>query len=100
MEKAAAIGNSRTLFRLIRNTGTKKPSVSEIVNEEDGSLIHSQERRLARWAEHFEGQFNFPSATAELPNVSPQEALSVETCPPNLKEEERKIVYLKRHKAA
>ena len=29
MEKAAAIGNSRVLFQLIRNTGPRKPKVSE-----------------------------------------------------------------------
>ncbi|KER29237.1 hypothetical protein T265_04084 [Opisthorchis viverrini] len=29
----------------------------------NGSLIHSQKRRLERWAEHFEEQFCWPPAT-------------------------------------
>ena len=48
MEKAAAIGNSRVLFQLIRNTGPRKPKVSEVICEKDGTLIHSQHRRLHR----------------------------------------------------
>ncbi|KAH9589608.1 ATP-binding cassette sub- A member 3 [Schistosoma haematobium] len=58
MEKVAAIGNSRQLFRLVKETGIKKPTVSETLSEKDGHIIHSQSRRLDRWAEHFRDQFN------------------------------------------
>ncbi|KER31004.1 hypothetical protein T265_02682 [Opisthorchis viverrini] len=54
MEKAFATGNSRVLYQLIRSTGPRKATVSETISEKDGSLIHSQKRRLERWAEHFE----------------------------------------------
>ena len=57
MEKAAAIGNSRVLFQLIRNTGPRKPKVSEVICEKDRTLIHSQ-HRLHRWSEHFQEQFS------------------------------------------
>ena len=39
MEKAAAIGDSRSLFRLIKNVYRKRPTVSELIKEVDGSLI-------------------------------------------------------------
>ncbi|KAK4467292.1 hypothetical protein MN116_000315, partial [Schistosoma mekongi] len=52
MEKAVAIGNSRQLFRLIKETGIKNPTVSETIAEKDGSTIHCQSRRLDRWAEN------------------------------------------------
>ena len=86
MEKAAAIGNSRNLFRLIRNTGAKRPGVSETIREKDGAWIHSQARRLECWAEHFEAQFNWPSATAELPEVGVQVELEVNTAPSTFRE--------------
>ncbi|VDO98268.1 unnamed protein product, partial [Schistosoma margrebowiei] len=57
MEKAAAIGNSRQLFRLVEETAIRKPTVNETLRE-NGHIIHSQSRRLDRWAEHFRDQFN------------------------------------------
>ncbi|TNN08487.1 Endonuclease-reverse transcriptase, partial [Schistosoma japonicum] len=53
MEKAAALGNTRQLYRLIRETGIKKSRISEIISEKDDTVICSQPRRLERWAEHF-----------------------------------------------
>ncbi|CAH8490040.1 unnamed protein product [Schistosoma turkestanicum] len=46
VEKAAAIGNSRRLFRLIKETGIRNRSVSETISEKDGTIIYSQSRRL------------------------------------------------------
>ena len=100
MEKAAAIGNSRNLFRLIRSTGPRKPGVSEVIKESDGALINSQERRLARWAEHFEAQFSWPPSTANLPGTASNTVLEINTDPPSEMEVIREISYLKRHKAA
>ena len=72
MEKAAAVGNTRQLFRLIKETGIKKSSVSETISEKDGTLICSQPKRLERWTEHFKEQFSWPSATAQLPTIPRQ----------------------------
>ena len=83
MEKAARIGNSRSLFRLIRDTGPRRPGVSEIIKESDGSLIHSQGRRLERWAEHFKGQFSWPGSSTGLPNISVPTTLEVDVSPPS-----------------
>ncbi|CAH8504921.1 unnamed protein product [Heterobilharzia americana] len=97
MEKAAAIGNSRQLFRLIKETGGKwSTTVSEVIAEKDGSAIHSQGRRLERWAEHFEEQFNWPPATIALPAIQSDPEWDIETGPPTLEEVEKAVGSLKR----
>ena len=63
IELAFASGNSRSLFHLVRSTGPRKVSVSEVIKEKNGSIITSQKRRLERWAEHFSEQFSCPPAT-------------------------------------
>ncbi|KAK4468373.1 hypothetical protein MN116_000167 [Schistosoma mekongi] len=100
IEASAATGNSRQLFRLIKDTGIKKSAVSEIISEKDGSLIYSQSRRLERWAEHFQEQFNWPPATLSLPTISKLPEWKTDTGPPTLSEVENVISKLKRGKAA
>ena len=53
IEKAAAIGNSRVLFQLIRNTGPCKLKEGGVICGKYGTLIHSQQHRLHWWSEHF-----------------------------------------------
>ena len=65
MEGAHATGNSRKLFQLIRQTGVKRLGVSENICEQDGTVITALDRRLARWVEHFQLQFNHLPATAQ-----------------------------------
>ncbi|KER33535.1 hypothetical protein T265_00645 [Opisthorchis viverrini] len=48
---------------MIRSTSPRKATVSEMISEQEGSLIHSQRRQLERWAEYFEGQFSWSPAT-------------------------------------
>ena len=83
MEKAAAIGNSRVLFQLIRNTGPRKPKVSEVICEKDGTLIHSQHRRLHRWSEHFQEQFSWPESTTPFSSDNPNPEWDVDISPPH-----------------
>ena len=63
--------NARKLFQLNRATGSRKPTVSEIIKNGDGSIIANKEERLHRWTEYLSEQFNWPSATqlqdAEIP---------------------------------
>jgi hypothetical protein len=98
MEMAFATGNSRTLFRLIRKLNQKKSGVSEIINEKDGSLIHSQQRRLERWAEHFEEQFSLAPATHTL-DAPREKEWNVNTEAPSEAEVRREISLLKREKS-
>ena len=65
MEIAAATGNARKLFQIIRDSGTKTPGVSELICELDGTVIQNLHRRLDRWAEHFKLQF-----TGQPPHLS------------------------------
>ncbi|CAH8512607.1 unnamed protein product [Schistosoma intercalatum] len=58
MEKAAAVVYIRQLHKLMKETGINEPNVSQIVSEEDDTLICSQSRRLERWAEQFKEQFS------------------------------------------
>lgn len=53
MEKAAVIGNGIQLFRLIKKTCIKNPSVGETISVTDEDITHSQSRRLNRWAKQF-----------------------------------------------
>ena len=89
MEKAAAIGNSRQLFRLVKETGIRNPNISETISDKDGHIIHSQSRRLDRWAEHFRDQFNWPSATLQLPTIPSRPEWQIDVSPPTLYEVEK-----------
>ncbi|CAH8639889.1 unnamed protein product [Schistosoma guineensis] len=100
MEKAATIGNTRQLYRLIKETGINKSSVSEIISEKDDTLICSKSRRLERWGEHFREQFSWPSATLQLPSIPRQCEWNIEVGPPTLAEVQKAIVNLKRGRAA
>ncbi|CAH8627516.1 unnamed protein product [Heterobilharzia americana] len=100
MEKVAVIDNSRQLFRLIKETGAKKSTVRKTVVEKDGSVIHSQGRRLERWAEHFKEQFNWPSATIGLPAIQSSPEWNIEMGYPTLAEFEKMVGNLKRGRAA
>jgi hypothetical protein len=99
MEEAAASGNSRKLFRLIRVTGPKKSGVSETVCEADGMAIHNMQRRLERWSEHFQQQFNWPSAPVVTVQASGFAPWSVSTDCPIEAEIRKEIQFIKRQKA-
>jgi len=98
MEKAFASGNNRTLFHLVRSIGPRKQNVSETITEKNGSMIYSLERRLERWAEHFEEQFNQPAANAPILGI-PEAEWSVNTQEPTYEEIQREVNLLKRDKA-
>ncbi|CAH8584475.1 unnamed protein product [Dicrocoelium dendriticum] len=99
MEVAAALGNHRKLFRLIRETGSRRPGVSETIRDESGQPIHNLSKRLERWAVHLEKQFNrqelFDSPVTDRPAP-----WAVPLDPPSRSEVEREIGLLKLNKAA
>jgi exonuclease III len=99
MEEAAASGDSRKLFRLIRVTGPKRSGVSETVCEEDGTAIHNLQRRLERWSEHFQQQFNWPSPPVVTVQASGFAPWSVSTDCPIEAEIRKEIQLIKRRKA-
>ncbi|KER19127.1 hypothetical protein T265_11992 [Opisthorchis viverrini] len=69
-----------------------------LLRKSDGSLIHSQKRRLERWAEHFEEQFRWPSATQPVEIMHTGE-WNVNLDRPSEDETRYEIAVLKREKA-
>ncbi|CAH8442995.1 unnamed protein product [Dicrocoelium dendriticum] len=100
MEVAAALGNHRKLFRLIRETGSRRPGVSETICDESGQPIHNLSKRLERWAEHFEKQFNRLELFDSSPASDRPAPGTVLSDPPSRSEVKREIGLLKLNKAA
>nr|CAH8876432.1 unnamed protein product [Trichobilharzia regenti] len=100
MEKALRIGNTRQLFGLIRETGGRRQIISETISEKNGTIISSQDRRLDRWKEHYEEQFNLPTATLNLPSIQHLPEWDIDTGPPSLTEVTKAVTNLKLGKAA
>lgn len=57
-----AIADSLKISRMIGNPDSQKPSLGVVIKRFDGSLIRSQERRLAHWAEKSRKQSSWPTA--------------------------------------
>ncbi|GAA55098.1 cysteinyl-tRNA synthetase [Clonorchis sinensis] len=62
MEDVKNAGNVRKLFHLIRSTGPRKPLISEINRDQNGSLICSKAERFDRWTQYTERQFSLSAA--------------------------------------
>ena len=100
MEKAFATGNSCLLFSLTRSLGASPCSVSEAICEKDGSLIHNQDRRINRWAEHFEEQFSWPEPTITRNlNLESHTIYAISEASPTEFEVRKVIQALKRNKS-
>ena len=99
MEQAQKSGNARKLFQLIRATGPRKPTVSEVVKDKNGSIIFNQGERLDRWTEYFSEQFNWPSATQLHTTETAHESWDVNMAAPSFTEVKESLCALKRHRA-
>ncbi|GAA49864.1 CDP-diacylglycerol--inositol 3-phosphatidyltransferase [Clonorchis sinensis] len=98
MEYAKNAGNVRKLFHLIRSTGPRKPLVSEIIRDQNGSLICNKAERMDRWAQYFEEQFSWPPATSNPETWPSTERWTVNMEPPSVSEVSECISLLKRHR--
>lgn len=56
-------------FELIRNSGGRRTSVSEVVCDKN-EVIHGRQKRFDRWAERFNVQFSQPHANTVGPTVA------------------------------
>lgn len=63
MENSAAVASSHNIYQVIGSTSMRKPRVSQVTEESDGSLIHFQDPQMERWAEPFREQFIWSRAT-------------------------------------
>lgn len=101
METAHLAGNTRLLYRLIRETGPKRLTISETIRDKDGTLITDRTQRLERWAEYFEAQFSWPPTTRPL--VSGHEQIvpwTVNLDAPSESEIQKCLTSLRRYRAA
>lgn len=97
--KVAAFGSSGKFHGLIENIGPRKPSVNEMVEESDDTLIHCQERGRQRWTENFRVLFSWPKATAYLPLMPTNKSMQMDANAPSEMEVIRELESLKRYKA-
>ncbi len=52
-ERAAACGDTRKLYQMLKSVSRRPAGVGEVLLERDGSVIPDQARKLCRWEEHF-----------------------------------------------
>ncbi|CAH8458083.1 unnamed protein product [Dicrocoelium dendriticum] len=97
---AVALSNHRELFRLIPETSSRRPGVYETIRDESGQPIHNLSKRLERWAEHFERQFNRSELLDFSPTSDRPAPWAVPLDPPSRSEVERESELLKLNKAS
>ncbi|CAH8645920.1 unnamed protein product [Dicrocoelium dendriticum] len=100
MEMAAALCNHDKLFCLIRETGSRRPGVSESICDVSGQPICNLSKHLERWAEHFARQFNRLELFDFSPATDRPAPWAVPLDPLSGPEAEREIGLLKSNKAA
>ena len=83
-----------------RICGSKKSS-SDVVKDSNGALITDIDKKIERWAEHFDSLLNRPDSNMpELTNAMGQPFENVSTDPPTQEEVNLAISKLKRNKSA
>ncbi|CAH8500497.1 unnamed protein product [Dicrocoelium dendriticum] len=100
MKMAAALGNHPKLFQLIQEKGSRRPGVSETIRDESGQPIYNLSKRLERWVEQFERQFNRSELLDFSPATDRPAPWPVSLDPPSRSEVERETELLKLNKAA
>ena len=64
---AAAVGDSRTLYKITRELTGSWKTQNTVVRDKEGKIISKEEDQRARWAEHFQSVLNRPEP--EVPAV-------------------------------
>jgi hypothetical protein len=105
LQQAFDNGDSKTLFRLMREMGGGGAAVTETVYASDGTLLHDKDACLRRWKSYFDELLN-KSAPAVKDHVLIAEAAAavpdvrISTAPPTEDEVRKVIGGLKDGKAA
>ena len=100
-ENASKIGDSRTLFNIIKQLGNNPPRTNIPVKDKHGKTLISEEEQKLRWAEHFKELLNRPIIT-NTPTITEDNQMPLlNTSCENITLEEIKstIKNLKNHKA-
>nr|VZI52996.1 unnamed protein product [Spirometra erinaceieuropaei] len=59
MKQASNVGDTRKLYRLIRQVSGKPSTLSDFVRDVNGGFIADNSAKVERWREHFEHHLNF-----------------------------------------
>jgi hypothetical protein len=86
MNNATRNGDTGKLFRILKRATGKSSPVSEVIRETSGDIITDQNRRVTRWAEHFESLLNRPPPALSREANSFHGFLDVSEEPPSLQE--------------
>lgn len=79
-ERAAACGDSRKLYQMVRRASRGTAGVSETLRSRDGAIIGRLGERLNRWKEHFKELLNHPTPATEVA-VEPTDEYDCNTSP-------------------
>ena len=60
-EQAAAVGDSRTLYKITRQLTGSWTTQPPVVRDKEGKVITKEEDQRTRWAEHFQEVLNRPN---------------------------------------
>nr|VZI39372.1 unnamed protein product [Spirometra erinaceieuropaei] len=66
MEQASNAGDTRKLYRLIRQVSGKPSTPSDSVRDVNGGFIADNSAKVERWREHFEHHLNFDTQPTSL----------------------------------
>ena len=98
-ERAAACGDTRKLYQMLKRVSRKISSVSDTLLSCSGDPIEDFSERLARWHDHFRDLLNHapPSAPAEPNNVAVEYECNTDL--PTVEEIREVLKHLKNNKA-
>lgn len=99
MELATASGNNQKLFKVIRDIGGMRNSVSEVVCNRNEQLIHGRQRRVDCLTEYFKNQFRWSHANVGNPTIAGANTREVSLDSLTQVEVESNMRFLKRGKA-
>nr|VZI35910.1 unnamed protein product [Spirometra erinaceieuropaei] len=104
MEQASNVGDTRKLYRLIRQVSGKLSTLSDSVRDVNGGFIADNSAKVERWREHFEHHLNFDTQpTSPLFSSSaeflPSPSYAVSCDPPSEEEVADAIRKLRKNKA-
>nr|VZI40702.1 unnamed protein product [Spirometra erinaceieuropaei] len=80
MEQASNAGDTRKLYRLIRQVSGKPSTLSDSVRDVNGGFVADNSAKVERWREHFEHHLNFDTQSTSPLLSSSAEFLSSPTC--------------------
>lgn len=98
-QRAASIGDTKTVYKKIREIGRRRKT-SNIIKGKDGNILTNTEEQLERWAEYFRDVLNIKRegiSRMKVENQIPE--LDIKTEPPSMGEIIEAINKLKKDKA-